>query len=170
MSKRRKPRYVETDQEFRDSCYDYIEFVDEINKPRFVVYDLGTGREYESVEKALESGVAERNIMTEFEDVPVYDIVKPTLSGYCRYMGISQSTYYGWERREGWEETGEWFRTVLLSEVESLLLNPANRNSSGAKMVAINRHGWSDKTEIATSGTKSIEIVYDIPKVENETE
>ena len=37
------------------------------------------------------------------------------------------------------------------------------------KMVAINRHGWSDKTEVATSGTKEIEIIYDIPKVDNET-
>lgn len=167
MGKRRKPRYVKTDEEFRDSCYDYLDFVDEINKPRFVVYDLGTGREYESVEDAMKNGVAERNIQTEFEQVPVYDIVKPTLSGYCKYMGISQTAYYGWEKK--WVETGEWFRTALLSEVESLLLNPANRNSAGAKMVAINRHGWSDKTEVATSGTKEIEIIYDIPKVDNET-
>lgn len=165
--RRRRSRYkIGTAEEFETSILEYLDAVDEANKDRFVVYDLLTGAEYATREDAEKAGVKDHHIKAEFEKVPVYDMVKPTLSGYAAFMGMSLPTYYATERRTPeMTEIGEWFRTLLESEVEQLLLNPMNRNSSGAKMVAINRHKWSDKVDHDISGTDGggITIDFNIP-------
>ena len=165
--KRRKSRFVKTATEFEESIMAYLGEVEAQNKPRFVVYDIETGDEYSSKDAARESGVKEHNIKSEFEKVPIFDLVRPTLSSYCAFMGMSMGAYYTLEDQDDESaEISEWFRTLLESEVEQLLINPSNRNSNGAIFMLKNRHQWTDKTEVEHSGTQGIELVYDLPKTE----
>ena len=163
MTVRRRGRVIATPQEFEDTIVDYLEHIDEVNKDKLVTYDILKGDSYESREAALEAGVDPKHIKSEWEKVPVYDLVKPTLSGYCAFIGTSLGTYYNTAKRDDeYKDIDEWFRTILEAEVEQLLLNPMNRNSTGAFRVAVNRHGWSDKQEVTHSGAKPLEIKWDI--------
>lgn len=163
MKFRKKAVKIETADELREWMIQYIEFINELNKPRFVVYDKSSGNEYPSREAAEKDGVHVSNIVSEFEEVPIFDLKTPTLSGFAAYIGISESTYTKMaNKNDDFKEADEWFRTILLSDVENLLLNPANKNSGGAFRVAVNRHGWTDKSEVTQAGSQEVQIVYDI--------
>lgn len=168
MRRKRRKVVFETPEEFEEEMYQYLDMVDEVNKPRFVVYNLITGDSYETKEDAYKEGYEDKDLKSEFEKVPVYDMVRPTLSGFCAYAGTSMSRYHtAAKTNERYAELHDWFITYLENEVEQLLLNPMNRNSSGAKMVAINRHKWSDKTEQEVTGGQAVTIVYDIPETKD---
>ena len=159
---RRRGNFIfNTAEELEDSMVAYLEEVDALNRPRFVVYDQETGQEYESVEKAEEADVT--TIVREFEPVPVYALKKPTIGGFCAFVGASYSMYKGLRAREEMKDSVEWFETILEDEVEQLLLNPSNRNASGAMKVAINRYDWRDKTEVEQTGDTGVTVVFDIP-------
>ena len=167
MTTRRRSRKIETPQEFEESIVAYLEEVHYLNSDKLVIYDIMTGNAYDSREDAIAKGVDVKHIKSEWEKVPVYDLVKPTLSGYCAYAGISMQVYYSTaDRDDEYRDIDGWFRTLLEAEVEQLLLNPMNRNSGGAKFVAINRHGWSDKTEIEHKGENNLVINWDIDEGE----
>ena len=162
--KRNSKVLFRTPEEFEQGVMDYLDEVDNLNKPRFVVIDIETGDEYPSKEDARKAGVAEAFIKGEFEKVPVYDIVKPTVTGFCSFWGISMGQYRTMEQYdEEFMSVSEWFHTMLEEVVQQLLLNPANRNAQGAKFVAVNKFGWSDKSEVEHSGSTGIELIYDIP-------
>lgn len=154
-------KIFKTPSDFTESTKAYLQYIEEMNAPRFVIFDAETGVEYESVEEAQEDGV--ENIRREYEHVPPYALMNPTMSGFCAFMGMSLTAYRTLAKDEEFIDVVEIFETRLESTVEQFLINPHIKNVAGVTLVAKNRHGWKDKKDVEQTVESAVQFNFDIP-------
>lgn len=157
-------KIFKTVESFTESTQAYLDYIIMKNSPRFIIYDAETGVEYESVDEAKEDGVD--NVRKEFEPVPPYAILNPTMSGFCAFMGMSMTTYRKLRTEAEFVDAVEVFETQLESVVEQFLINPMIKNVSGVKTVAVNRFGWKDKVDIEQTTKETVTFNFDIPSAD----
>ena len=155
-----QPKIFETPEDLRNAILDYIEDVESKNKAKLYFINKTTGQEFEDENDAIASG----EYFTEYRKVPTWDRIRPTYYGFCAWYGMGRHTINHYKNREGYDEVVAWFKNILQSDLEQILLNPMSRNVVGAKFVAINNYGWVDKTEVESKAVQQVTFIDDIPK------
>lgn len=88
---------------------------------------------------------------------------KITITGLCLALGLDKSTFYDYEKREGYKEIVNRARLIVENSYEISL----RENGRTGDIFALKNFGWVDKQEQEITETKRYNIINDLPKGEN---
>ena len=72
----------------------------------------------------------------------------PTVTGLAVALDTDRQTLLNYEERPEYFDTIKRAKSRIEAELEQLMLDPTNRNATGAIFNAKNNFGWKDKQEI----------------------
>lgn len=154
-------RRFETPEDLAEIMMEYLEYIHDQNQAKKLAYCENCGTIEPDDDECCDNQSLKYKLITKTPG----DKVNATLTGFCAYIGASSKTMFDYANLgEGYGEVIDWFKTILQSNIEDLLLNPTNRNSYGAKFVAINHYGWKDKSEVEHLGIQPVSFIDDISK------
>lgn len=158
-----KPLKFPTPDDLKNSMDQYLQYLDNENKPSEYLYCSNCFKRF-NLDEEIKLCCKEQKLVHAYEDVKPQDRLRPSLYGFCAWAGIHKQTLFDYKNRNGYEEIYNWFLSILQADLEQILLNPGTRNIGGAKFVAVNNYGWKDKTDVEHTGTQPITFVNNLPK------
>lgn len=87
---------------------------------------------------------------------------KITITGLCLALGLDKSTFYDYEKREGYKEIVNRARLIVENSYEISL----RENGRTGDIFALKNFGWVDKQEQEITETRRYNIINDLPKGE----
>jgi hypothetical protein len=91
----------------------------------------------------------------------------PAMYDFYAYIGIGNTTLQKYkEYGDDYLDVISWFKIIIQSVCEQLLMSPEGKNTNGIKFIMINNFGdnWREKQEISHTGAQPVTFVNDLPE------
>ena len=85
---------------------------------------------------------------------------KITITGLCLALGLDKSTFYDYEKREGYKEIVNRARLLVENSYEMSL----RENGRTGDIFALKNFGWKDNIEVEANTQGKVTIVNSLPK------
>lgn len=85
---------------------------------------------------------------------------KITITGLCLALGLDKSTFYDYEKREGYKEIVNRARLIVENSYEMSL----RENGRTGDIFALKNFGWKDNIEVEANTQGKVTIVNSLPK------